>query len=75
MTGARTWIALAESASAVRTDEVDESAHASGWGIAYETGEQLPTYLGVWLAPNGGFYHLYSDYPTEHHERFGWVKQ
>lgn len=66
---------LADGASAVRTPEVDDSAHASGWGIAYETGESLPAYLGVWLAPNGGLYHLYSDYPEDHHRRFGWALQ
>lgn len=72
---ARTWIVLADGASAVRAAETDESAHAAGWGIAYETGEDLPAYLGVWLAPNGGLYHLYSDYPEAHHVRFGWVRQ
>lgn len=74
MTG-RTWIVLADSASTIRTEETDESARAAGWGISYETGEVLPAYLGVWLAPNGGLYHLYSDYPEEHHQRFGWVRQ
>lgn len=72
MTG-RTWLVLADSASTSRTAETDELAHAAGWGICYETGETLPPYLGVWLAPNGGHYHVYSDYPAEHHERFGWI--
>lgn len=71
---ARTWLVLALDGQDERTTETDESAHAAGWGIAYETGEGLPEYLGVWLAPNGGHYHVYSDYPASHHERFGFVQ-
>lgn len=74
MIPARTWIVLAESSKDERSTETDESAHAAGWGIARETGETLPEYLGIWLAPNGGYYHIYSDYPASHHERFGWKK-
>lgn len=69
---ARTWIVLAEDASAVRTVDTDHLARAAEGGLSYLTGEELPRHLGVWLAPNGGHYHLYSDYPESHHERFGW---
>jgi ribosomal protein L24 len=57
------------------TAETDELARSAEGGLSYLTGEALPTYLGLWLAPNGGTYHLYSDYPPEHHERFGWKNQ
>ena len=69
----RIWLVLATGGQDERTEATDELAHAAGWGICYETGEPLPAYLGVWLAPNGGHYHVYSDYPPEHHERFGFV--
>lgn len=72
MTG-RTWIVLADSASTIRTPETDELAAAADGGLSvYVTKVGLPEYLGVWLAPNGGLYHLYSDYPRSQHERFGW---
>lgn len=70
----RTWLVLAGAGQDERTAETDELAHMAGDGIAYETGEALPPYLGVWLAPNGGHYHVYSDYPAEQHERFGWTR-
>lgn len=68
----RTWIVLADDASAVRTEETDHLARSAEGGLSYLTGEGMPRYLGVWFAPNGGLYHLYSDYPENHHERFGW---
>lgn len=70
----RTWAVLAESASAARTEETDHLARACEGGLSYLTGAALPTYHGVWLAPNGDYYHLYSDYEPELHERFGWVR-
>lgn len=70
----RTWIVLAHSASAVRTEETDHLARSAEGGLSYRTGEELPEYHGVWLAPNGGLYHLYSDYPPETRERFGWTQ-
>lgn len=70
----RTWAVLLDVAGAVRTEETDHLARSVTGGLSYLTGEALPAYLGVWLAPNGGTYHLYSDYPESHHERFGWVR-
>lgn len=74
MTGARTWAVLANDGQDERSAMTDADAAACDGGISvYVQKIGLPDYLGVWLAPNGGHYHLYSDYPAEHHERFGWV--
>lgn len=71
----RTWCVLAETGQDVRTGETDEAAASADGGISvYALKIDLPKYLGVWLAPNGGHYHLYSDYPASHHERFGWSR-
>lgn len=70
----RTWVAFAASADAARTEETDHLARAAEGGLSYRTGDDLPEYHGVWLAPNGGFYHVYSDYPMSTHERFGWKR-
>lgn len=68
----RTWLVLAETSQDQRTTETDESASCADGGISvYVQRIGLPEYLGVWLAPNGGHYHIYSDYPAETHERFG----
>lgn len=50
-----------------------EAAVCDGGLSVYVDRVGLPAYLGVWLAPNGAHYHLYSDYPAAQHERFGWV--
>jgi hypothetical protein len=72
---ARTWLVLALDGQHERTAETDEAAASSDGGLSvYVEKIGLPEYLGVWLAPNGGHYHLYSDYPAEHHERFGWSR-
>lgn len=70
----RTWLVLTDVVGTSRTEEVDHLARSAEGGLSYLTGEALPVYLGVWLAPNGGTYHLYSDYPASQHERFGYVK-
>ena len=70
----RTWLVLAESAGASRTEKTDHLARSVEAGLSYTTGEPLPEYLGVWLAPNGGHYHMYTDHSPETHERFGWLK-
>lgn len=70
----RTWAVPASLAGTARTDETDHLARSAEGGLSYRTGEDLPEYLGVWLAPNGGTYHLYSDYPPDQHERFGWSR-
>ena len=69
----RTWLVLADSASTSRTEETDHLARSVESGLSYITGEALPEYLGVWLAPNGGHYHMYTDYSAQTHERFGWI--
>ena len=52
-----------------RDSWVDEGADAAGGGLD----DELPTYLGVWADPESGRpWHLFSDYPEPHHERFGW---
>jgi hypothetical protein len=72
---ARTWIVSATD-KPVRTDEVDHLARSAEGGLSYRTGEELPPYLGVWADPqNGHPWHLYSDYPATHHERFGWAQR
>ena len=72
---ARTWLVLAQSGQDERTEETDERAASVDGGLSvYVDKIGLPSYLGVWLAPNGGHYHLYSDYPAEQHERFGWER-
>lgn len=70
----RTWLVLASDAGASRTEETDHLARSVEGGLSYRTGEELPEYHGVWLAPNGGLYHLYSDHPPETRERFGWKR-
>jgi hypothetical protein len=73
MTGARTYVVSAAAHPTV-DDWVTDSAYAAGWGLDHETGRDLPPYLGVWRAPaDGGAWHLYSDYPIELHQRFGWT--
>ncbi len=73
---ARTWLVLAQDGQHERTPEIDERAASADGGLSVYVGRiGLPPYLGVWLAPNGGTYHLYSDYPAEHHERFGWTRE
>lgn len=75
MTNSRTWLVRAETAQDQRTAETDELAASGDGGISvYVQKVGLPAYLGVWLAPNGGHYHVYSDYPAETHERFGYVR-
>lgn len=59
---------------AARTERTDHLARSAEGGLSYRTGEELPDYHGIWLAPNGGLYHLYSDYPPETSERFGWQR-
>ena len=51
-----------------------EAAMCDGGISVYVEKVGLPEYHGVWLGPNGGTYHLYSDYPPETHERFGWTR-
>ncbi len=54
-----------------RDDWVDQGADAAGGGLD----DELPAYLGVWLDPDPEAalpWHLFSDYPAAHHERFGW---
>jgi hypothetical protein len=76
MTPARTWLILASSGQDERTEQTDERAAEADGGLSvYVDHIGLPEYLGVWLAPNGGYYHVYSDYPAEHHARFGFVAQ
>lgn len=74
MRGARTWCVWTGLAGSVRTEETDHLARSAEGGLSYLTGENLPQYHGLWLAPNGGTYHLYSDYPPEAQERFGWKR-
>jgi hypothetical protein len=69
---ARTWIVSAVTHSE-RTEEVDHLARSAEEGLSYLTGEEMPPYLGVWADPNGNRWHLFSDYPADHHERFGWA--
>lgn len=53
-----------------RDEWVDQGADAAGGGLD----DELPPYLGVWTDLECGRpYHLFSDYPVAHHERFGWV--
>lgn len=70
---ARTWIVLRARTGPVRTESTDDLAWSAAGGLAYK--DPLPPYLGLWLAPNGGEYHLYSDYPEQVYERFGWTKK
>jgi len=71
----RTWLVLASTGQDERTAMTDAEAALGDGGISvYVDKVGLPPYLGVWLAPNGGHYHLYSDYPAEHHERFGFTR-
>jgi hypothetical protein len=72
---ARTWLVLAVTSRDERTEATDESASCADGGLSvYVQKIGLPEYRGVWLAENGGHYHIYSDYPPEHHERFGFVR-
>jgi hypothetical protein len=70
---ARTWLVSAVH-HPVRTDAVDEMAAAGDGGLSvYVHKAGLPTYLGVWIdLEHGNAWHLYSDYPDDQHERFGW---
>jgi hypothetical protein len=59
-----------------RTEEVDELAATGDGGLSVHTLKAgLPPYLGVWTDPeHGNNWHLYSDYPDDQHERFGWKR-
>jgi hypothetical protein len=70
---ARTWIVSTAVHGEARTEETDHLARSAEGGLSYLTHDDLPPYLGVWTDPEAGnTWHLYSDYPREHHERFGW---
>ncbi len=49
-----------------RDDWVDLGAESVG-----PSGVPLPPYLGVWVKDDRPW-HMFSDYPAEVHERFGW---
>lgn len=70
---ARTWLVSAIKHPA-RSEEVDELAASADGGLSvYVLKVGLPPYLGVWVDPeHGNAWHLYSDYPGDQHERFGW---
>lgn len=43
-------------------------------GVDMPGEDSPPAYLGVWIDPDQGLrWHLFSDYPPEHHVRFGWA--
>jgi hypothetical protein len=72
----RTWLVLASDGQDERSALTDAEAATCDGGLSvYVDKIGLPAYLGVWLAPDGVYYHLYSDYPATQHERFGWVRQ
>lgn len=52
-----------------RDDWVDLGAEGAG-----PAGVPLPPYIGVWIK-DGRPWHMFSDYPAEVHERFGWVRK
>jgi hypothetical protein len=55
---------------------VDELAASGDGGLSvYTHKDGLPPYLGVWTDPeHGNDWHLFSDYPADQHERFGWER-
>ncbi|MGX6605623.1 hypothetical protein ACWKSP_26345 [Micromonosporaceae bacterium Da 78-11] len=71
---ARTWI-VSTTEHPTRTEEVDHLARSADGGLSYATGDDIPTYLGVWTSPDSNTWHLYSDYPPSQHEKFGWAQR